>query len=186
MPSYPDVLAQRYSDGVIKVGVRGTLNPQQSVRQRKDDADAEAAITRKLDEFFVKAAASGVSASAETDHQRGRLTEEPETQPAPTEVLVCRPKRKPQQPDMFTPMEQLRDFATGSRKRRRPLSECDNACQNAACVADRAERDGLRSQLAAEAAAHMQLREQLREPASESAEGSDAAALAGSALQLAL
>ena len=138
VPSYPDVLAQRYTDGVIKVGVRGTLNPQKSVRQRKDDADAEAAVTRKLDEFYVKAAASGTSASAETDHELGHLAEEPETQPAPTEVLVYRPKQKRQEPEMFTPMEQLRDFATGSRKRGRPQRECDHSCQNAACVADRA------------------------------------------------
>ena len=77
MPSNPDVLAQKYYDGVIKVGVRGTLNPQLSVRQRKEDADAEAAVTRKLNEESVKAGASGASASAEADNQAGHLAEEP-------------------------------------------------------------------------------------------------------------
>ena len=58
-------------------------------------------------------------------------------------------------------MEQLRDFAAGSRKRGRPQRECDHSCQNAACVADRAERDGLRARLAEESAAHMRLRDEL-------------------------
>ena len=163
MPSNPDVLAQKYYDGVIKVGVRGTLNPQLSVRQRKEDADAEAAVTRKLNEESVKAGASGASASAEADNQPGHLAEEPETQPAPTEVLVSRPKRKRQEPDMFTPMEQLRDFATGSRKRRRSQLECDHVCQNAACAAERAELDELRGRVLEMEAQHEELRQQLLE-----------------------
>ena len=106
-------------------------------------------------------------------------------QPAVTvrSVLLCRPKRKRQE------LDYLREFATGSRKRKKPAEpspEDGPCCTKPACVAVRVEREELRSQLATEAAAHMQLREQLRKLADDSAEGSDAANIAGSALQLAL
>ena len=38
----------------------------------------------------------------------------------PTEVLVCRPTRKRQQPEWLQPAEELLGFATGSRKRAKP------------------------------------------------------------------
>lgn len=106
-----------------------------------------------------------------------------------TEVLVCRPKRKQHAPDFLQPCKALREFATGSRKRKKPLEpsvddeQC--CCKKPACAAARAERDELRVKLEAEAAVHMQLREQLRELASESADGDDAS-IAGAAFQHAL
>ena len=188
VPSYPDVLAQRYTDGVIKVGVRGTLNPQKSVRQRKDDASAEQAVTRKLNELEdkagkVAASEAAASTSAEPATSLDAAERSSEDPLGMTDVLVCRPKRKRQEPTFLQPREALRDRATGSRHCKKPAEPEDDGqcCKKPACAALRAERDELRSQLAAEAAAHMQLREQLRELASESAEGSDAAALAGSA-----
>ena len=41
-------------------------------------------------------------------------------QQQPTEVLVCRPTRKRQQPEWLQPAEELLGFATGSRKRAKP------------------------------------------------------------------
>ena len=63
VPSNPDVLAQKFSDGVIKVGVRGTLNPQLSVRQRKEDAE----------ETFFGAISTCAPASSQRCHVRVRL-----------------------------------------------------------------------------------------------------------------
>ena len=51
-------------------------------------------------------------------------------QQQPTEVLVCRPTRKRQQPEWLQPTEELLEFATGTRKRARPPT------QAASCVGD--------------------------------------------------
>ena len=51
-------------------------------------------------------------------------------QQQPTEVIVCRPTRKRQQPDWLQPAEELLQFATGTRKRARPPT------QAASCVGD--------------------------------------------------
>ena len=98
-------------------------------------------------------------------------------QPA-TEVLVCRPRRNVQVPVFLQPSEALRDYVTGSRKRKRPaeepIADDGECCKKPACAAARAERGKLRGKLETEAVAHMRLREQLRELASKSAEGDDA------------
>ena len=142
----------------------------------------------KDDEAIRKQARAHKKWAALAPARASSSSEEPSTveqQAAATELLVCRPRRKRQVPDWLQPMEGLRDFATGSRKRQRSQAECEHSCQNAACMADRAERDELRKQLASEVAAHAQLREELGVLARAASDGG-AESLAAAAMQQAL
>lgn len=180
---------------LVKVGTEAATRytfDLKSASWKDDEAIRKQARAHKKWAALAPARASSSSEAATTAVSRVSDDAEAQLEAASghrTDVLVCRPKRKRQEPDFLQPCEALREFATGSRKRKKPAEpspEDGPCCTKPACVAVRVEREELRSQLAAEAAAHMQLREQLRELASESGEGSDAAALAGSALQLAL
>ena len=102
-------------------------------------------------------------------------------------VLVWRQKRQRQVPDFLQPCDDLREFATGSRKRGRQQSD-DERCTKRACecAAVSAERDDYKQRCEEQAAAHMRLREEVSAIARDAAGGDSSAATAASAMQQAL
>ena len=108
--------------------------------------------------------AAAAEAAPEPRPEQPPHEQERSTQPHNTEVLVCRPKRKRQQPEWLQPAEEPLGFATGTRKRARPPTQaasCVGDCPREDCKRARDERDELSELLAREAAAHARLREEL-------------------------
>ena len=97
---------------------------------------------------FLGGATAGSSAAAGASGSSG-VSEQPSATVAAasrTEELVPwqRPKRRRQEPDFLQPSEELRDMATGARKRKRPATAagpCVGLCEREDCKRVRSERD---------------------------------------------
>ena len=189
-PDYPKVICKA-GPRVVWVGLhKSGFTELCSVTKRTTETPL-AAATRKLNQLKDKAGLSEAGLSdasgrpgACVEEQQPAATEE--QQPPATEVLVWRPKRKRQVPDFLQPCDALREFATGSRKRKREQS--DERCTKRACecAAVSAERDDYKQLCEEQAVAHMRLREEVSAIAHAAAGGDSSAATAASAMQQAL
>ena len=195
-PDYPTVICKA-GPRVVWVGLRNSgFTGRCSVTMRKGEAPL-AAATRKLNELKDNSSLSDVpddysdrqgagQQPAATDDQQPAATDE--QQPAATEVVgqQGRPEREVRVPDFLQPCEDIRQFATGSRKRRRDPD--DERCTKRACecAAVRAERDEYKQRCKEQAAAHMQLREKVSAIAHDVAGGDGGIGTAASAMQQAL
>jgi len=190
-PDYPKVICKA-GPRVVWVGLHKSgfteLCSVTCVTKRTTETPL-AAATRKLNQLKDKA---GLSEAPDASGRPGACVEEQqpaateEQQPPATEVLVWRPKRKRQVPDFLQPCDALREFATGSRKRKREQS--DERCTKRACdcAAVSAERDACKQRCDEQAVAHMRLHEEVRAIARDVAGGDSSAATAASMMQQAL
>ena len=195
-PDYPTVICKA-GPRVVWVGLHQSgFTGLCSVTMRKGEAPL-AAATRKLNELKDNSSLSDVpddysdrqgaeQQPAATDDQQPAATDE--QQPAATEVLgrQGRPEREVRAPDFLQPCEDLRQFATGSRKRRRDPD--DERCTKRACecASVRAERDEYKQRCKEQAAAHLRLREKVSAIAHDVAGGDGSIGTAASAMQQAL
>jgi hypothetical protein len=197
-PDYPTVICKATGPRVVWVGQRKSgFTRRCSVTMRRGET-ALAAATRKLNELKDNASLSDVpddDSGRQSAEQQPAVTDEQqqpaatdEQQPAATEVVgqQGRPEREVRVPDFLQPCEEIRQFATGSRKRRRDPD--DERCTKRACecASVRAERDEYKQRCKEQAAAHLRLREKVSAIAHDVAGGDGSIGTAASAMQQAL
>ena len=143
-PEFPEVICHDYAKGLVSVGLRGSFEHGDGRVKRAKGESSVAAATRKLKEMSQKAAAAAATSPSAPKSADMPTARELKDLAGPSEELLP-DVRDRMQTTLFEPMEELRVWAMGGRKAKRPAGEC---CDAPCCKEARAERDKARAERA--------------------------------------